>query len=65
MGSLDSNYDRTMLGNSDGKTEFFPVETSENIMLGSFDSTTLGVAGSSKLGEELVSKEAATLGVSE
>ena len=52
------------LYNYDENTEGFLFGTSDDAILGSLEITPLGVVDSSKLVEELCSKETATLGVS-
>ena len=56
-GNIQYNYDE--------KTEGFPSVTYDDTILGSLEITSLGVVDYYELVEELGSKEAATLGVSE
>ena len=53
------------LDKSDGKSEGFPVESSDGATLGLINRKVLSVAYYSKLGRELGSKEYALLGLSE
>ena len=62
MGSPDSIFDGINEDNSDGKYEVFPIGTADDVSLGFFETSMLGLADSSKLGEELGCKEGVRLG---
>ena len=64
VGYLQFFSDGNISYNHDEEIEGFPFVTSDDTILGSLEITSLGVVDSSKLVEELGSKESATLGVS-
>ena len=53
MGSPDSIFDGINEDNSDGNTEGFPVGTADDVSLGLFETSMLGLADSPKIGCEL------------
>ena len=61
MGFINSFFDGINEDNSDGNSEGFPVPTADDVSLGLFESPMLGLADSSKIGEELGCKEGAWL----
>ena len=62
MGFIDSFFDGINEDNSDGNSEGFPVPTADDVSLGFFEMSMLGLADSSKLGEELRFREDVWLG---
>ena len=61
---LNYFFNGMRLDNSDGKSERFPVESSDGETLGLINIKVIGIAYS-KIGRELGSKEYALLGLSE
>ena len=57
MGSPDSIFDGINKDKSYGKYEGFPVGTADDVSLGFFETSMLGLADSSKLREELSATE--------
>ena len=53
MGFIDSIFDGINEDNSDENSEGFPIGTDDDVSLGLFEMSMLGLADSPKIGEEL------------